>query len=103
MGAQANGHRFDFVFEVGDWVYLKLQPYRQTSVTFHSSMKLSPCFYSPFPIVERIGDMAYRLALSVESQIHNVFHINLLKRFWGPSPNAIPELPLTAVDDTILP
>lgn len=42
MKIQADEHRSDVSFAVGDYVYLKLQPYRQTSVAFRSSMKLAP-------------------------------------------------------------
>jgi hypothetical protein len=35
-------------FQEGDWVYLRLQPYKQLSVTWRRNLKLSPRFYSPF-------------------------------------------------------
>ena len=47
MKTQANHHHREVVFNVGDYVYLKLQPYRQNSVAFCSSLKLAPRFFGP--------------------------------------------------------
>jgi hypothetical protein len=55
MKCQANRHRRDISFEVGDHMYLKLQPYRQSSVAFQASMKLSPRFFGPYQIVGKVG------------------------------------------------
>ena len=40
MKCQAGQRRHKVIYEVGDFVYLKLQPYQQTSVAFRSSLKL---------------------------------------------------------------
>lgn len=47
----------------GDWVYLKLQPYIQTSLAPHSNQKLAIKFFGPFQIVARVGAVAYKLLL----------------------------------------
>jgi hypothetical protein len=52
-----------------------------------SSLKLGNCsnvtarYYGPFEILERIGTVAYMLALLASMSIHNVFHVSLLKKY----------------------
>ena len=65
-------------FEVGDHVSLKVNPKRGV-VRFGKRGKLSPRFIGPFEILERIGTVAYRLALPPSmSGVHEVFHVSLL-------------------------
>lgn len=45
---QANKHRQDRSFNVGDWVYLRLQPYKQKTLAYKGKRKLSPWFFGPF-------------------------------------------------------
>jgi hypothetical protein len=62
-------------FQVGEAVLLKLQPYAQTSVINRPCAKLALKYFGPFTIVERIGVVAYKLALPEDCAIHPVFHI----------------------------
>lgn len=55
MKENANKHRTEREFNVGDRVYIKLQPYRQKSVAVRRSLKLSSKFFGPFPIIARVG------------------------------------------------
>ena len=49
---------------------------------FGKKGKLSPRYVGPFEIIERIGKVAYKLALSPElSSVHNVFHVSMLKKY----------------------
>ena len=66
-------------FEVGDHVFLKVMPNRGV-VWFGKRGKLSPRFLGPFEILERIGTVAYRLALPPRmSGVHEVFHVSMLE------------------------
>ncbi|PRQ35065.1 putative RNA helicase [Rosa chinensis] len=80
-------------FGVGDWVYLKLQPYKQHSMHKGEFHKLSQRYYGPFQVVERVGKVAYRLQLPVTAKIHDVFHVSLLKKKLGDLISAQPQLP----------
>ncbi|VFR01482.1 unnamed protein product [Cuscuta campestris] len=81
MRDQANQHRRDVSFAVGDYVLLKLQPYRQHSVARPVSLKLARRYYGPFEVMERIGEVAYHLRPLEGCLIHDVFHVSLLKPF----------------------
>jgi hypothetical protein len=78
MEARANKKRRDCTFEPGDLVLLRLQPYRQHTVNHRVSQKLSKRYYGPFPVIRRIGNVAYELDLPPSSRIHPVVHVSQL-------------------------
>lgn len=84
MKNQADKKRYDRVFQVGDSVFMKLQPYVQSSVAPRAHHMLLFKFYAPFKILERIGPSAYRLQLPPHSKIHPVLHVSQLKKALGP-------------------
>ena len=68
-------------FEIGDHVFLKVMPKRGV-VRFGKRGKLSPRFIGPFKILERVGAIAYRLALPPSmSGVHEVFHVSILQKY----------------------
>ena len=68
-------------FEVGDHISLKVNPKRGV-VRFGKHGKLSSRFTGPFEILERMGTVAYRLALSLNmSGVHEVFHVSMLREY----------------------
>nr|GFA34121.1 retrotransposon-related protein [Tanacetum cinerariifolium] len=70
MKQQADKHRTERVFEPGSWVYSKLQPYMQNSLRVHKHSKLTPKYFGPFLIVEKVGAVAYTLDLPSDALIH---------------------------------
>jgi hypothetical protein len=76
MHRQANKHRSEHSFNVGDMVFLKLQPYVQAFVAHRAHHKLAFKFFGPFHIMECIGVVAYKLELPSSASVHLVFHVS---------------------------
>lgn len=93
MKQQADKNRSEREFNVGDLVYLKLQPYVQASVAPRSNQKLSFRFYGPFKILARVGTVAYKLDLPASCKIHPVIHVSQLKLHVPASVQVSSELP----------
>ncbi|CAN6695065.1 unnamed protein product [Malus baccata var. baccata] len=77
----ADKHSKDREFTMGDFVFLKLSPWKGVA-RFGKRGKLSPRYVDPYQIIERIGAVTYRLELPPElSLIHNVFHVSMLLKY----------------------
>ena len=97
MKFQVDKHRSKRSFAVGDWVYLRLQPYKKRSLKHNTLGKLSPRFYGPFQVIQKVGEMAYKLELPPGSQIHPVFHVSYLKAKLGHQVTPISQLPVVTL------
>jgi hypothetical protein len=83
MKLQADKHRTERSFEVGEKVWLKLQPYVQSSVAPRANHKLAFKYFGPYLVEDKIGSVAYKLALPSGSKVYPVFHVSLLKKVKG--------------------
>ncbi|KAL0541612.1 hypothetical protein IC582_021665 [Cucumis melo] len=96
----ADVRRKDLEFEVGDKVFLKVAPMRGV-LRFERRGKLSPRFVGPFEILERIGPVAYRLALPPSLlTVHDVFHVSMLRKY-VPDPSHVVDYEPLEIDENL--
>ncbi|KAL0560509.1 hypothetical protein IC582_000914 [Cucumis melo] len=96
----ADVRRKDLEFEVGDKVFLKVAPMRGV-LRFEKRGKLSPRFVGPFEILERIGPVAYRLALPPSlTTAHDVFHVSMLRKY-VPDPSHVVDYEPLEIDENM--
>ena len=87
----ADRRRRPLEFEVCDHVFLKVMPKRGV-VRFGKRGKLAPTYIRPFEILERLGTVAYRLALPPSlTGVHEVFHVSMLRKY-TPDPVHVVDL-----------
>jgi len=81
--------RKDIEFQVGDLVFLRVNPVTGVGRAF-KCRKLTPRFVGPFEIIEKVGIVAYRIALPPSlSNLHNVFHVSQLRKYVYDAPHVI--------------
>ena len=84
MKQQVDQHRSERSFKVGDWLFLRLQPYKQMSLKQDKKdNKLSPKSYGRYKVLQNIGTMEYKLEFPASSGVHTVFHVSCLKKVIG--------------------
>jgi hypothetical protein len=84
----ADRRRRPLEFEAGEHVFLRVTPTTGVGRAI-KARKLTPKFIGPYQITERIGKVAYRIALPpILSQIHDVFHVSQLRKY-VPDPSHV--------------
>ena len=85
--------------ETGDKVFLQVAPMKGV-MRFGKKGKLSPRFVRPFEFLERVGEVAYRIALpSALTGIHNVFHESMLRKYIPDPSHVLSYKPFQIRDD----
>ena len=85
----ADMKRKDIRYEIGEKVFLKVLPWNKV-MRFGKKGKLSPRFIGPYEVIEKVGLVAYKLALPPEfEKIHNVFHVSILRRYRSDSSHVV--------------
>ncbi|CAA7021744.1 unnamed protein product [Microthlaspi erraticum] len=99
----ADRRRRELEFQVGDRVYLKMAMLRGPNRSIPGN-KLSPCFMGPFPVVERVGPLAYRLELpEIMKAFHKVFHVSMLRKCLHPTEELVARIPEDVQPDLTVP
>nr|XP_025702560.1 uncharacterized protein LOC112803269 [Arachis hypogaea] len=97
--AYVDNRRHNLDFSVGDQVFLKVSPMKGV-MRFGKRGKLSPRYIVPFEILDRIGAIAYRLALPSElSMIHPVFHVSMLRKYLSDPSHVLTPQAIELKDD----
>ena len=76
------------------WVFVCLQPYKQTLLKNSKNHKLAPKFYGPYQVRKRVGQVAYALGIPNKGRIHDVFHVSCLKNKLGSTTHIQTEFPM---------
>jgi len=86
-------------FAEGDKTFLKVSSMKGVMCIGRRN-KLSPRYVGPFEILERIGPLAYRLALPPEMEkVHNVFHVSQLRKYISDPNHVLKYSPLQIQED----
>lgn len=97
----ADRKRTERSFQVGEQVLLKLQPYAQTTVVNRPYPKLAYKYFGPYKVLERVGQLAYKLELPENSKIHDVFHVSQVKEYRADYTPVFKDLPHPPPLDTM--
>ena len=95
----ADNRRRDLKFQVGDQVFMRISPWKGV-LRFRKKGKLSPRYMGPYEIVERIGEVAYRMRLPPElNRIHDVFHVSMLRKYIADPSHVLRDQPVELKED----
>ena len=101
MKQQADQGRSERQFAEGDQVFLRLQPYKKTSLKVVHCYKIAPKFNGPYTILKCVGQVAYQLSLPSHSKLHPIFHVSCLKKVIGTRCQIQTNLPELAEEGSI--
>jgi hypothetical protein len=101
MKQQSNQGHSECQFAEGDHVFLRLQPYKKTSLKAEHCQKLAPKFYGPYTVIKCVGQVAYQLSFPSHSKLHHVFHVSCLKKVIGTKCQIQTNLPELAEEGSI--
>jgi hypothetical protein len=82
-------------YQVADWAVLRLRQRAAASLPRTPTSKLNPRFVDLYRVEEAINDVAIRLQLPTGARLHDVFHVDVLKKFVGTPPSSPSALPPT--------
>ncbi|XP_038985472.1 uncharacterized protein LOC120111701 [Phoenix dactylifera] len=95
----ADNRRRELEFQIGDHVFLRVSPTKGV-MRFGVRGKLSPRYVGPFEILDKVGEVAYRLALPPAlSSVHNIFHVSMLKKYVPDPSHVVAYEPLHLQED----
>ncbi|XP_042455215.1 uncharacterized protein LOC122039855 [Zingiber officinale] len=95
----ADRRRRPLEFSVGDHVFLRVSPTKGVR-RFGLKGKLAPRYIGPFQILERIGEVAYRLALPPSlAGVHDVFHVSMLRKYVPHPTHILADVSITLQPD----
>jgi transposase InsO family protein len=81
----ANRHRRDVEYNVGDQVLLNSNHINLASQALRPSKKLQHRFIGPYQVITKVSPVAYKLELPPDLRIHPVFHVSLLRPYQAPT------------------
>uniref|UniRef100_A0ACD5U710 Uncharacterized protein n=1 Tax=Avena sativa TaxID=4498 RepID=A0ACD5U710_AVESA len=102
MKKQADKNQTERKFEPGEEVFIKLQPYVQSSVARRANHKLAFKYFGPYNIIRAINLVAYEVGLPPEAKIHSVFHVSQLRKVLRPG-TSVTTIPPATTDVPSLP
>lgn len=73
-------HRLERAFKVGDYVFIRMQPFHNAPDQLRRHTKLSVKYFGPYEVIARVGEVAYRVKLPSVCRLHPLFHVSQLKQ-----------------------
>ena len=96
----ADKRRRPLEFDEGDHVFLKVSPMTGVGRSIRAK-KLSPRYMGPFDVIEKVGEVSYRIALPPQlPRLHDVFHVSQLKKY-HPDPSHVIEPEEVELEDNL--